>query len=421
MAFAKSIFDNIEQGRITEFLKKQGIPRERIDKAKEKYLLLEEFFKENLITEDDLNTFLYSELMYGHRRLVRIYELKTARKLVKAEAWDKLLKTYGGVTLNFNRIITTNMIGEEKLRIAAIKSEEENGVLKRVEILFVFNMIKGKRGVSVLESVYSYIPVVFDFKKRTLMLRVWNREQGVEENTPGDQLECVFGELGRHLEFETKPISNNPQHILYLMSKDLFEDFFNQLPNIKEVEGKRACLDDITNQMLTGIPLKNIEENGQKVTMNPEVINVQEEIYKLLQQAALFDYLKDNEIMSLLKNTDKYVSRLRFNDKDNLSASLTGEKGVRCIYDAKTFMCIRNSLDLVERIVSIVVTFVKDKKYMYVKYEAADSRFLNIHILSYKYYTEEDFEKIWGVYKTYEAKCIAEDEAVYTENNVKAM
>ena len=231
----------------------------------------------------------------------------------------------------------------------------------------------------------------------------------------------MFGELEKHLEFEIKPISNNPQHVLYLMSKDLFEDFFNQLPNINDVEGKRAYLDDITNQMLTGILLKNAEEKGQKITMNPEVINVQEEVYKLLQQVALFDYLKDNEITSLLKNTDKYVSRIRFNDKDNLSASLTGEKGVRCIYDAKTFMCIRNSLDLVARIVSIVVTFVKDKKHIHVKYESVDSRFLNIHILHEKYYTEEEFEKIWELYKTYEAKSITEDGAVYTENNAKAM
>lgn len=421
MAFVKSIFGNIEQNRITEFLRKQGIPRERIDKAKEKHLLLEELLDDNFITEEALNEFLYSELMYGHRRLIRIYELKAARKIRKIDAWDNLLKIYGRSNLDFNRIVTTNMVGEEKLRVAAIKSEEDNGILKRVEILFVFNMIKGLRKKQEFENVYSYIPVVFDFKKRTLMLRVWNREQGIEANTPNDQLGYVFGELEKYLEFEIKPISNNPQHVLYLMSKDLFEDFFNQLPNINDVEGKRACLDDITNQMLTGILLKNAEEKGQKITMNPEVINVQEEVYKLLQQVALFDYLKDNEITSLLKNTDKYVSRIRFNDKDNLSASLTGEKGVRCIYDAKTFMCIRNSLDLVARIVSIVVTFVKDKKHMHVKYESVDSRFLNIHILHEKYYTQEEFEKIWELYKTYEAKSITGDGAVYTENNAKAM
>lgn len=421
MAFVKSIFDNIGQSRVTEFIKKQGVSKERIDKAKEKYLLLEELVDENLITEESLNEFLYDELMYGHRRLIRIYELKTERKIRKARAWDELLRIYSGVNLDFNRIVTTNMVGEEKLRVAAIKSQEENGILDRVEILFVYNMLKGVRKTSNFEYVYSYIPVVFDFKKRKLILRIWNREQGVEGDSPIEQLEYVFEQLEKYLEFEIRPISNSPQHILYLMSKELFEDFFNQLPNIKEVEGKRICLDDIVNQMLVGISLKNVEENGQKLTMNSEVINVQEEIYKLLQQIALFDYLKDNEIASLLQDTDKYVSRIRFNDKDNLSASLTGENGVKCIYDAKTFMCIRNSLELVARIVSIVVTFVKDKKRMHVKYESVDSRFLNIHILNEKYYTEEEFEKIWELYKTYEAKSIADGEGVYTEDNAKAM
>ena len=130
--------------------------------------MLEELIDENLITEEALNEFLYDELMYGHRRLIRIYELKTERKIRKAKAWDELLRIYSGANLDFNRIVTTNMVGEEKLRVAAIKSQEENGILDRVEILFVYNMLKGVRKTSNFEYVYSYIPVVFDFKKRKL-------------------------------------------------------------------------------------------------------------------------------------------------------------------------------------------------------------------------------------------------------------
>lgn len=421
MAIAKTIIDNVEQGRINEFISKQGIPEDRNDKAKEKHLLLDELLGDNLITEEALNDFLYDELMCGHRRLVRVYELRSARKIRNAEAWEKLLKHFKVESLDYNSIDTTTMREGENLKIAAVKSESDNGILMRVEILFVFNMLKGMRRTNIVDYVHSYVPVIFDFKKKTVMLKVWNREQGLEGNTPVDQLDIVFAHLIDKLDFEIKPISNNPQHILYLMSKELFENFFNQLPNIADIEAKKEQLDGIVNQMLVGIDLKNAESDGINISMNPEIINVQDEVYKLLQQVALFDYLKDNEISTLLSNTDKYVSRIRFNDKDNLSASLTGERGVKCIYDAKTFMCIRNSLDLVARIVSIVVAFVKEKKTLHVKYESIDSHFLNIHILNNKYYTEEEFEKVWELYKEYEAKYLAEDREVYTEDHVKAM
>lgn len=152
--------------------------------------------------------------------------------------------------------------------------------------------------------------------------------------------------------------------------------------------------------MLSGIALQHVETENGKLTMNPGIIDMQEEVYKLIQQAALYDFLKDNSIKELLGNTDKYVARIRFNDKDNLSASLTGEKGVKCIYDTKTFMCIRNSLDLVENIVSIVVTFVKGKEKLVAKYDAADNRFLTVHILSNKYYSDSDFQEVWELYKS---------------------
>ena len=71
--------------------------------------------------------------------------------------------------------------------------------------------------------------------------------------------------------------------------------------------------------------------------------NLEEELYKMIQQTALYDYREDHALESLLPREEKYVSRIRFSDRDNLSANLTGENGVDCIYDAKTFMCIRDS------------------------------------------------------------------------------
>ena len=250
---------------------------------------------------------------------------------------------------------------------------------------------------------------------------MWNREEGEENNTPIDQIDDIFRKLQKDLQFDTQALESNSQAVLYKMSKALFDYFFRKLPNINEIENKKIEIPQLVNDLLFGIRLQNIENQGNKIAMNTEVIDVKEEMYKLLQQVALYDYLKDHSIKDLLENTDKYISRIRFNDRDNLTASLTSEKGVKCIFDAKTFMCVRNSLDLVESIVAIVVTFTKKRGLLSVKYDASDRRYLNIHVLNNRYYTADDFNKIWELYKKYESGENAIADSVYNENNIAAM
>ena len=93
------------------------------------------------------------------------------------------------------------------------------------------------------------------------------------------------------------------------MSKALFNDFFKNLPNVTELENKKEFMPDIVNMLLQNIQLTNSKmKNGMK-TMDVNVINVEDEIYKLLQQIALYDYLKDHDLICLLQNTDRYISR----------------------------------------------------------------------------------------------------------------
>lgn len=167
--------------------------------------------------------------------------------------------------------------------------------------------------------------------------------------------------------------------------------------------------------LLKNVSLENSKEISGMITMEKEVINVEEEIYKLLQQVALYDYLKNHDMRCLLENTDRYISRVKFSDIDNLTASLNSEAGVKCIFDAKTFMCVRNSLDLVEQIVSIVVSFPvnSSRGILSVKYDASDARYLTIHILNGRYYAEEDYKIIWELYKKYESNNNAEISNVY--------
>lgn len=423
MAVAKSIISNVRDTKITGFLKEKKVVQEDSDKGMELYLWVGKILDEAKITAEELNDCLYHELMFGHRRFIRLYELKNIRKIKREEDWNDLLTTYDCPSMNFNRILHTNLSVDEKVKIAAMSTDVIGEVIQKVDILFVYNMeIKNRETGAPMHS-YSYLPTTFDLNAKTITIKVWNKDDAMEENTPIQQLDDIFHRLELKLEFDTHSISVDPQKVLYRMSKALFDDFFRKLPNTDEVEAKKDNLSAIVNSLISNVTLQNSEDDNGKITMNPEVINVQEEMYKLLQQVALYDYLKDNDIKTLLENTDKYISRIRFSDRDNLTASLTSETGVRCIFDAKTFMCVRNSLDLVESIVSIVVSFVPPNKkgLLSVKYDASFRTYLNIHILNNRYYTEDEFSKIWELYKRYETEGNAITGIVCVEDNAEAM
>lgn len=98
------------------------------------------------------------------------------------------------------------------------------------------------------------------------------------------------------------------------------------------------------------------------IHIDPNLIDLEDELYKLLQQTVLLDYLETGDLESLLPDDTIYISKIRFSDQDNLEASLTGENGKDCIYDKRTFMGIRNSLDIVKRIVSMRVIFPQKRE-----------------------------------------------------------
>jgi hypothetical protein len=420
MIVNKAILNNVNVSKVNSYLRNRNIKQNEESKGMETYLYLGKIIDDNEGLAEDINNVLFDDLMFGQRRLMRCYELKSIRKIKRETDWSEFLKLFECDNLNFNKILQTNLTTDQKLKIAAVRCTKRNDLIENINILFVYYMqILNTNGT--ITYSYSYLPVSINLLNKTLIIKVWNKELAVEGDTPVDQLDKVYDALSSKLEFTTAPISAEPQKVLYRMSNDLFDEFFQQLPNIQDIEDKKECIGDIVNTLLENITLTNTVIADGKLSMNLEVIDVKDEMYKLLQQVALYDYLKDNSLDTLLTNTDKVIARIRFNDRDNLSASLTSESGVKCIFDTKTFMCVRNSLDIVENIVSIVVTFNRDRGQLTVKYDASDSRFLNIHILKNLNYTEEDYNLIWELYNKYEAEDNSVSNAICVENDAQAM
>lgn len=65
-------------------------------------------------------------------------------------------------------------------------------------------------------------------------------------------------------------------------------------------------------------------------------------------------------------------------------------------------MGIRNSLDIVKRIVAMRLIFPQERGNLQVKYEVNDRRYMVIHILEGKNYTMDEFKEAWELYKKYE-------------------
>lgn len=428
MQVSRLIIENIRKNELRLYLKSQGIER-KSDKEEQKFEeWLSDIIDNKKIDIDSINNRIWDELMYGNRRLIRVYKLKATRKIKCESDWSEFLKAFNCQGLNFNNIIQTTISDEgennggEKLKVCGIKTNFEDGKIKYLDILFLYSMkIKDKSNNS-LEKFYSYIPVTLDLNKKLMIIKVWNKEQADTGDTPYEQLDYVVDRIIDKFDFEVSTIIKDSQEVLYKMSKDLFNEFFISLPNSETLEEKKCKLAEVTNLLLDGIQLDNSEIVGGLKTMNKEVINVDDELYKLIQQIALYDYLKENDMDSLLKNTARYISRIRFSDIDNLTASLNSEDGKKCIFDAKTFMSIRNSLDLVKRIVTVVVSYKEHsgKGVLQVKYDAADNRYICIHILNNRYYNNEDFEMVWRLYEDYESGNIANGK-VCTEDDAEAI
>ena len=309
MAVAKEIIDNVRDTKIVDFLRKENVEKNSDELGMDLYIWLGKIIDENRISIEKINKVLFQELEYGDRRLIRIYQLKGTRKIKKEKDWEDFLKNYSCPSMNFNRIVETTLCEDDKIKVAAVKSNISEKTVNKVDILFVYKMYtRSSEGTQ--KFIYSYLPVSVDVKNKILSIKVWNREEGEENNTPIDQIDDIFRKLQKDLQFDTQALESNSQAVLYKMSKALFDDFFKKLPNINEIENKKTEIPQLVNDLLLGIKLQNIENQGNKIAMNTEVIDVKEEMYKLLQQVALYDYLKDHSIKNLLKNTDKYICEL---------------------------------------------------------------------------------------------------------------
>lgn len=412
MYICDELMDKVYKSEIAEFLKENGIDNpndERYPKDRKK--MLELLVSEGNITEETISEFFYTKIMCGEHRLMRVYKLsdRSSNLLREKTAWESFMDRYQIKNLKYNLILTQLKHRAETIKLIYVKvyRDKLKRMLSRIDMIYAFKILKYNRYSGEVDKLNSYLPVSIDLVNKEIIIKVCNQTGLVETSRPKIQMNMVFDELQDILNIELDGNKVRPENVLYDMSRDLFNNFYKQLPNIEEIDKKKENLDRIVDMLLQDIKLNfSFKDKNGLLHIDEKLIDLEDELYKLLQQTALIDYLETEDLTTLLPEDEIYISKIRFSDQDNLEASLTGENGMDCIYDKRTFMGIRNSLDIVKRIFAMRVIFPQEKSDLSVKYEVTGERYIIVHILDGKHYNLDEFKEAWELYRKYEKQRI---------------
>ena len=412
MYICDELMDKVYKSEIAEFLKENGIDNpndERYPKDRKK--MLELLVSEGNITEETLSEFFYTKIMCGEHRLMRVYKLsdRSSNLLREKTAWESFMDRYQIKNLKYNLILTQLKHRAETIKLIYVKAYRDKlkRMLSRIDMIYAFKILKYNRYSGEVDKLNSYLPVSIDLVNKEIIIKVCNQTGLVETSRPKIQMNMVFDELQDILNIELDGNKVRPENVLYDMSRDLFNNFYKQLPNIEEIDKKKENLNRIVDMLLQDIKLNfSFKDKNGLLHIDEKLIDLEDELYKLLQQTALIDYLETEDLTTLLPEDEIYISKIRFSDQDNLEASLTGENGMDCIYDKRTFMGIRNSLDILKRIFAMRVIFPQEKSDLSVKYEVTGERYIIVHILDGKHYNLDEFKEAWELYRKYEKQRI---------------
>ena len=88
------IIKNIRDTKVKIFLESKGIKESENDDRLELSAWLEHLLDSGRISEEEINDFFFEELMSGKRQLVRIYSLKSVRKMKRVQDWTDFVREY---------------------------------------------------------------------------------------------------------------------------------------------------------------------------------------------------------------------------------------------------------------------------------------------------------------------------------------
>lgn len=414
-----SLIRNVNESMLNNFLTDKGCNRESGEEGQDTALWLASALDKGKINSKELNDFFFKELFYGKSNLINIFKIDSSRMIRDEDVWiERLSESYDFESMNFNKIISTTVNPDNPIKIGAIDtSVDDEGKIECIKMILVRYIrikLNGKESDSCC-----YVPVKFDLEKKLFFIKVRHRYNIPNpEHRPKATIDKIVEDFKEQMGFSTIEYGRNHQETLYKMSRALLKELYESIPNYTKVDVMDNKIDMFIEDTVTDIPIKNKEEleNG-KIIINPGVIDLKDEIKKVLQHLVVADYFFNEDIDVFSKNkVSAVITNIKFNDKEENTAKLTGENNSKAIVCSRTFMSMRKSIEAVETVFALSIAYKREKDNIQVKFDASERDKLSILILNQKYYNEKDFNKIWGLFEEYENSTIEEPTTESKEN-----
>ena len=127
------------------------------------------------------------------------------------------------------------------------------------------------------------------------------------------------------------------------------------------------------------------------------------EIYNDVEGLAINDYFFEKKFSDIWNmGIEGIVARIRFKDGVKVITSLKGENTAVPIFVTKTFMTLRERMNAEKRVESIWIALAREKGNLNLKYDAANSDYLEVWIRYGIKFREDDMQMALRIYDKYE-------------------
>ncbi len=281
------------------------------------------------------------------------------------------------------------------------------------------SLIKNINETKLNQFLKDLFPIDFNLEKKLLIIKVRNRHYiPRKEHRPKASIEKVVNTLKWEMDFETKLFDDEHQKVLYKMSTGLLEELYQSIPHYNDVHNMKDHIEVFIEETIKNIQINNIIRYPDgKTEINSGVIDLKDELNKVLQQLIVSDYFLNEDIDIFSRNNvSAAITSIKFNDKEKNTAKLAGENNTKAIVCSRTFMSMRKSIEVVETVSALSIAYKRTTDSIEVKFDASEKEYLCITILNRKYYDELDFKKIWGIYSRYESRAFDKNTKLCEEN-----
>lgn len=398
----KSVTRNITQESKNRFLRNNDLLKS-YEAAKITFedFIMEELNKGSLLIEE-LNEYLFDELFFGQQRSTYIYKMYSYRKEILNV--EKLLEVmnmeFGIKEENMVRItnVYSNDDNKEKRELVGFKviKYSVNNKVKKIKLLFSKKVrVQLKNGTS---TENSYVPVELDLEKKIMVIKVNPKAKVISDGLTPEELVIEYNKkIIKLFQIDIQRFDHIHKEAMYKICQELYSQVYNKMVLNKPqgIDETIRTVSDMLNNIL------NIEHLELKKKCN-NIFDMNDNISKIVEHLLISDILFSTTGSEIINGIDGFVTYLRFNDGNNVSARLKGENCIDPIFDSETFMALRAPIDNSKKLSILKVIWFKNGKKLRVSYDTSNSLCLNMHF--YKNLEEGDFNYGLNKYWEYERK-----------------